>query len=208
MELATASDAGTTIMMPIHDMNPITAVGAVSDSTLAGSVLELAQTLTKNNAVLRERSEEKERLSKIIGEFRKHLTWQAQRTQQLQRNLERLHNETNWLSNKSDEVRQDTNVVQHELRQVQGELSKLKATHDVQQEELHTIKQELKVEHDAVHAMNELCVQAHKALLAHTKERDAWKHEADTVAAECRKLKDRLEAMAYKVNGLQSSVVS
>ena len=77
---------------------------STSDGTLAGSVLELAQTLTKNNAVLKERTDERARLNKISGEFKQHLTWQSQRTQQLQRNLERLHNETNWLSTKSDEV--------------------------------------------------------------------------------------------------------
>ena len=44
--------------------------------------------------------------------------------------------------------------------------------------------------------------QAHKALLAHTRERDAWKQEAERACAESRKLKDRLEEMAYKVNGM------
>ena len=34
------------------------------------------------------------------------------------------------------------------------------------------------------------------------KERDDWKREADRTQAEARKLKDRLEEMAYKVNGL------
>ena len=35
--------------------------------------------------------------------------------------------------------------------------------------------------------------QAHKALNAHGKERDAWKAEADRAQAEARKLKDKLE---------------
>ena len=48
----------------------------------------------------------------------------------------------------------------------------------------------------------ELCAQANKALTAHTRERDSWKQEADRAQADARKLKDRLERMAYKVNGL------
>ena len=66
----------------------------MSDGTLAGSVLELAQTLTRNNAILKERSDEKERLTKILGEFKRHLAWQTQRQQLLQRNLERRPAET------------------------------------------------------------------------------------------------------------------
>ena len=92
------------------------------DGTLADGVLNLAQTLTKNNAILRERTEEKARLTKINAEFRKHLSWQSQRTQTLKRNLERLHNETKWLATKSDEVRQDAQVVAHELRQATAEV--------------------------------------------------------------------------------------
>ena len=52
-----------------------------SDGKLAGSVLELAQTLTRYNTDLAERSAEKERTSKILAEFRKHTAWQAQRKQ-------------------------------------------------------------------------------------------------------------------------------
>ena len=37
---------------------------------------------------------------------------------------------------------------------------------------------------------------------APAQERDAWKQEASRSAKEARKLKDRLEEMAYKVNGL------
>ena len=51
-------------------------------------------------------------------------------------------------------------------------------------------------------AFAELCSQANKALAAHSKERDAWKQEADRAGAEARKVKDRLEEMAYKINGL------
>ena len=93
IETGAAVEAAATVTLPPQERK-MQAVGGVSDGTLAGSVLELAQTLTKNNAVLRERSEERARLVKITGDFRKHLAWQAQRTQQLKRNLERLHNET------------------------------------------------------------------------------------------------------------------
>ena len=93
------------------------ATNLAADGSLAEGVLNLAQTLTKNNAVLKERTEEKQRLSKIMSEFRKHLSWQSQRTMTLKRNLERLHNETNWLSTKSEDVKQDAQVVAHELRQ-------------------------------------------------------------------------------------------
>lgn len=175
---------------------------AVSDGTLAGSVLELAQTLTRNNAILKERSDEKERLTKILGEFKRHLAWQTQRQQLLQRNLERLHNETTWLATKSNEVKQDTNVIAHDLRQAQGELEKLKATRDARKADLSVVEQELKLEKDSQAAVGQLCAQGHKALLAHTRERDAWKQEADRAQAESKKLKDRLEEMAYKVNGM------
>eukprot|EP00325_Prymnesiales_sp_UTEX-LB-985_P004548 CAMPEP_0174699576 /NCGR_PEP_ID=MMETSP1094-20130205/4813_1 /TAXON_ID=156173 /ORGANISM="Chrysochromulina brevifilum, Strain UTEX LB 985" /LENGTH=216 /DNA_ID=CAMNT_0015896937 /DNA_START=26 /DNA_END=676 /DNA_ORIENTATION=+ len=175
---------------------------SVSDGTLAGSVLELAQTLTKNNAVLKERMEERARLNQILTQFKKHLAWQAQRKQQLQRNLERLHNETTWLSTKGDEVHQDVLVIAHEARQAIGELDKLKVTRDARKLELSTVEQELKLERDAHAAVGHLCTQANKALLVHTRERDAWKAEADRAQQESRKLKDRLEEMAYRVNGM------
>lgn len=178
------------------------AQSSVSDGTLAGSVLELAQTLTKNTAVLKERTEERARLNQILTQFKKHLAWQTQRKQQLERNLERLHNETSWLTTKGDEVHQDVQVVAHEARQAQGELEKLKATRDARKLELTTVEQELKLERDAHSAVSHLCSQANKALLAHTRERDAWKAEADRAQQESRKLKDRLEEMAYKVNGM------
>ena len=142
-----------TINIPAKDRH-VPKVGAVSDGTLAGSVLELAQTLTKNNAVLKERTEERARLSKILGEFKTHLAWQAQRQQQLKRNLERLHNETQWLNTKGDEVKQDTHVISHELRQAAGELDKLRASRDARKLELDTVQQELKLEKDAVSAVN------------------------------------------------------
>ena len=146
-------------------------------------------------------------MSRVRGDFRKHLTWQAQRTQQLKRNLERLHNETRWLSTKSAEVKQDAHVIEHELRQANGELEKLKATRDTRRSELAIVDAELKLERDAANAVGQLCSQAHKALTAHSRERDAWKQEADRAQAEARKLKDRLEEMAYKINGMAAGAL-
>ena len=192
--------------MPVGQ-HKVPGVGNVSDGTLAGSVLELAQTLTKNNAVLRERSEERARLNQIVGDFRKHLAWQAQRTQQLKRNLERLHNETQWLSTKASEVKQDAHVINHELRQAAGELAKLKAARDARRAELATVDEELKLEQESAAAMSQLCAQAQKALTAHSRERDDWKAEADRAQQEARKVKDRVDAMAYKVNGLAAGAL-
>jgi septal ring factor EnvC (AmiA/AmiB activator) len=98
----------------------------VSDGFLAGSVLELAQTLTKNNAVLKERMEERVRLNKIAADFKTHLAWQRQRKQTLKHNLERLHNEAIWLDNKAGEVATDVSLVGNELRQVNDELARLR----------------------------------------------------------------------------------
>ena len=204
-----ATDGETAVLRVLADNRLRNVVGAattLSDGTLAGSVLELAQTLTKNNAVLKERTDERARLNKILSEFKQHLSWQGQRKQQLQRNLERLHNETSWLAGKSDEVRADTHVLGHDLRQAMGELEKLKATRDARREELNTVEAELKLERGAQTAVGQLCQQAHKALLAHTRERDAWKAEADRAQQESRKLKDRLEEVAYKINGLSSAM--
>ena len=47
--------ATATLSLPASERH-VAGVGNVSDGTLAGSVLELAQTLTKQNAVLRERA--------------------------------------------------------------------------------------------------------------------------------------------------------
>jgi chromosome segregation ATPase len=197
----TSADTAT-ISMPARQRSAKVNVRSVSDGTLAGSVLELAQTLTKNNALLRERTEERARLQKILGDFRTHLKWQAQRTAQLKRNLERLHNETRWLTTKATEVKQDAHVIGHELRQATGELDKIKTARDARKLELATLEQEVKLERDAANAVGQLVTQANKALQAHSKERDAWKAEADQTSLEARKLKDRLEEMAYKINGM------
>ncbi len=183
------------------------ATNLAADGSLAEGVLNLAQTLTKNNAVLKERTEEKQRLSKIMSEFRKHLSWQSQRTMTLKRNLERLHNETNWLSTKSEDVKQDAQVVAHELRQATTELERLRAARDSQKEELSTLVAEVKLEQDAVSAISAICAQASKALTAHARERDSWKMEADRAEAEARKLKNQLDETAYKVNGLAAGAL-
>ena len=197
--------ATATIQLPAQERKA--PVGMLSDGTLAGSVLELAQTLTKNNAILRGRAEERARLAKIMGGFKKHLAWQSQRTQQLKRNLERLHNETSWLSTKAAEVQQDAHVINHELRQATSELEKLKTAREARRVELATVEQELKLERDAAAAVQQLCAQAQKALSAHSRERDGWKAEADRNEQEARRLKDRLENAAYKVNGLAAGAL-
>lgn len=76
----------------------------VSDGKLSSSVLELAQTLTRYNQELTERTAEKDRMSKILAEFRKHTAWQGQRKQLMRRNQERLFNESSWLESKTTEV--------------------------------------------------------------------------------------------------------
>ena len=68
------------------------------------------------------------------------------------------------------------------------------------------VSAELKLETNAHAAVSHLCSQANKALLAHTRERDAWRAEADRAQQESKKLKDRLEEMAYKVNGLTTAL--
>ena len=135
------------------------------------------------------------------------MQWQTQRKQQLKRNLERLHNETKWLNDKAAEVKQDTNVISNELRQATSELDKLKAVRDARKLELSSLEQELKLENNSATAVNQLVAQAHKALNAHSKERDAWKAEADRAQAEARKLKDKLEEMAYRINGLAAGAL-
>ena len=82
-----------------------------------------------------------------------------------------------------------------------------KAQHDARKQELSSIEQELKLEQNAAKAVGHLVSQAHKALNAHTKERDAWKLEADRAQAEARKLKDKLEEMAYRINGMAAGAL-
>jgi hypothetical protein len=71
---------------------------------LSSSIVELASTLTRYNQELAESTAEKERMGKILAEFRKHIAWQGQRKQLMRRNQERLFNESSWLESKTAEV--------------------------------------------------------------------------------------------------------
>lgn len=139
-----------------------------SDGSLAGSVLELTQTLTKYNQQLRERGEEKGRLTGIQSEFRKHLQWQEQRRSGLKRNIERLFNETRWLDNKVSEVMQDAQLLGHEVRQCKSELDHIKQQRDDNRASLKLAIDELQLETDSASAVKQICSQANKALTVHT----------------------------------------
>ena len=84
-----------------------------SDGSLAGNVLELTQMLTRYNQELRDRNEEKSRLSGVQAEFKKHLAWQKQRAHALNRNVEKLFNESSWLEQKTTEVRRRASSLAH-----------------------------------------------------------------------------------------------
>ena len=47
---------------------------------LSSSIVELASTLTRYNQEIAERTAEKERMGKILAEFRKHIAWQGSRS--------------------------------------------------------------------------------------------------------------------------------
>ena len=135
---------------------------------LAENVLELRSTLTKYTQELDERAAEKKRLLAIQADFRRHLAWQKQRKQTLQRNHERLFNERTWLDGKSAEVGQDVTLLSNELRQCKTEVDKLKAERDAQAETLLIAREEAKLEISSLGSMQELCTQATKALSVHT----------------------------------------
>jgi len=138
------------------------------DKGLAENVLELRSTLTKYTQELDERAAEKKRLLAIQADFRRHLAWQKQRKQTLQRNHERLFNERTWLDGKSAEVGQDVTLLSNELRQCKTEVDKLKAERDAQAETLLIAREEAKLEISSLGSMQELCTQATKALSVHT----------------------------------------
>lgn len=138
------------------------------DKGLAENVLELRSTLTKYTQELDERAAEKKRLLAIQADFRRHLAWQKQRKQTLQRNHERLFNERTWLDGKSAEVGQDVTLLSNELRQCKAEVDKLKAERDAQAETLLIAREEAKLEISSLGSMQELCTQATKALSVHT----------------------------------------
>ena len=61
---------------------------------------------------------------------------------------------------------------------------------------------EVKLEQDAFSTVQQICSQANKALSAHAHERDRYRAEADAYRQQALKLKDRIEELAYQVNGL------
>src|SRR6056297_2763797 len=77
-----------------------------STGALADGVIELTQTLAKFTRQIKERAYERDRLVSVQAELRQHLAWQQQRMHSLQRDVERLHNETSWLAEKTIEVNQ------------------------------------------------------------------------------------------------------
>uniref|UniRef100_A0A7S0HT48 Uncharacterized protein n=1 Tax=Phaeocystis antarctica TaxID=33657 RepID=A0A7S0HT48_9EUKA len=176
-----------------------------SNGRLSSSIIELASTLTRYNQELAERTAEKERMGKILAEFRKHTAWQGQRKQLMRRNQERLFNESSWLESKTTEVRQDLVLVSNELRQVKAELGKCKAT--ATKAELGKLDIEVKLEQDSCSAVQQICTQGNKALAAHAHERDRYRAEADAYSQQALKLKDRIEELAYQVNGLAAGTL-
>lgn len=148
-----------------------------SDGSLAESVLELATTLSKNNAELRGRKEEYARLSRISVEFKQHVAWQTQRIATLKHNLERLHNETTWLDDKSTEVAQDVRLAGVELRQINNEIERVKAQTENSRLELRALDDEIRLETDASASLQNISVQAGRAVAIHTREREAYMQE-------------------------------
>mmetsp|Transcript_4161 Transcript_4161/g.8919 ORF Transcript_4161/g.8919 Transcript_4161/m.8919 type:complete len:185 (+) Transcript_4161:226-780(+) len=179
----------------------------VSDGSLASGVLELAQTLAKNNAQLSERKEEHARLSRISAEFKQHLAWQRQRIATLKHNLERLHNETTWLDDKSAEVSQDVRLAGVELRQVNGEIERTKALTERTRIELAALDEELRLEDDTTAKLRNVSAQAHRAMVIHSREREAYLQEANQLKLRSQRLKDRIEELAYRVNGLAAGAL-
>ena len=229
-----------------------------ASNRLSSSIIELASTLTRYNQELVERTAEKERMGKILAEFRKHTAWQGQRKQLMRRNQERLFNESSWLESKTTEVggspaaatsplrcpaepsppslarsgtqvRQDLVLVSNELRQVKAELGKVRHSHSqlprprhallslarvvwqckatATRAELGKLDNEVKLEQDSCSAVQQICTQANKALAAHAHERDRYRAEADAYAQQALKLKDRIEELAYQVNGLAAGTL-
>ena len=55
--------------------------------------------------------------------------------------------------------------------------------------------------------MQQICTQGNKALAAHAHERDRYRAEADAYSQQALKLKDRIEELAYQVNGLAAGTL-
>lgn len=133
------------------------------------------------------------------------------------------------------QVRQDLVLVSNELRQVKAELGKVRHSHSwlprprhallrhallslfarvvrqckatATKAELGTLDNEVKLEQDSCSAVQQICAQANKALAAHAHERDRYRAEADAYAQQALKLKDRIEELAYQVNGLAAGTL-
>eukprot|EP00964_Phaeocystis_antarctica_P047690 scaffold27608_cov71-Phaeocystis_antarctica.AAC.4 len=212
-----------------------------SNGRLSSSIIELASTLTRYNQELAERTAEKERMGKILAEFRKHTAWQGQRKQLMRRNQERLFNESSWLESKTTEVRwqpgrrnlttaephlppspcspsqvrQDLVLVSNELRQLprprHAPLSLARVVRQCKatatKAELGKLDIEVKLEQDSCSAVQQICTQGNKALAAHAHERDRYRAEADAYSQQALKLKDRIEELAYQVNGLAAGTL-
>ena len=121
----------------------------------------------------------------------------------------------------------------NELRQVKAELGKVRHSHSrlprphallrharlslarvvrqckatATKAELGTLDNEVKLEQDSCSAVQQICAQANKALAAHAHERDRYRAEADAYAQQALKLKDRIEELAYQVNGLAAGTL-
>jgi chromosome segregation ATPase len=150
-----------------------------STGALAHGVIELTQTLARCTRQIKERGYEKERLSSVQAEFRKHLAWQQQRMHSLQRDVERLHNEKSWLTEKTSEVDQDASLLAHEIRQCRRETEQVRGMGP------------------KAPASRLMC--AHRSLSAcapspqFRRERDTLQSELDTVDAEVRVHRQQLQ---------------
>ena len=121
-------------------------------------------------------------------------------------------------------------LVSNELRQVKAELGKacrcryqmLRRRHETHRclayvgwqckatatrAELSQLEQGVKLEQDACSTVQQICTQANKALAAHAHERDRYRAEADAYTQQALKLKDRIEELAYQVNGLAAGAL-
>lgn len=73
--------------------------------------------------------------------------------------------------------------------------------------ELLRLECEVKLEQDACSTVQQICSQANKALAAHAHERDRYRAEGDAYSQQALKLKDRIEELAYQVNGLAAGTL-
>ena len=73
--------------------------------------------------------------------------------------------------------------------------------------ELGKLDIEVKLEQDSCSAVQQICTQGNKALAAHAHERDRYRAEADAYSQQALKLKDRIEELAYQVNGLAAGTL-